>query len=174
MALDRTNKDNVYLTGRLIAVTEHYASKRFGPGTKNEMFNHPARLLEAFSHYIDSNDEYYKEIEAVPPVSVYTAAEKSRMMVGYYHQRAAYDNAETSERLRIGRRIAELRREYIWPDNTEEQPHIGMTQAQLAEHCGLQQAHIARIETGRYSVGLDTLAQIAEALGTRIDFVTNK
>ena len=24
MALDRTNKDNAYLTGRLIAVTEHY------------------------------------------------------------------------------------------------------------------------------------------------------
>lgn len=66
------------------------------------------------------------------------------------------------ERLRIGRLIADLRKLKGW------------TQAQLAEHCGLQQAHIARIETGRYSVGLDTLAQIAEALGTRIDFVTNK
>lgn len=65
------------------------------------------------------------------------------------------------ERLRIGRLIADLRKSKGW------------TQAQLAEHCGLQQAHIARIETGRYSVGLDTLAQIAEALGTRIDFVQN-
>lgn len=64
-----------------------------------------------------------------------------------------------SERLRIGQRIAELRKER------------GLTQTQLAERCGLQQAHIARIEAGRYSVGLDTLAQIAEAMGMAIDFV---
>ena len=63
------------------------------------------------------------------------------------------------ERLRIGRRIAEIRKEG------------GLTQTQLAERCGLQQAHIARIEAGRYSVGLDTLALIAEAMGMAIDFV---
>ena len=66
-----------------------------------------------------------------------------------------------SERLRIGQRIAELRKER------------GLTQTQLAERCGLQQAHIARIEAGRYSVGLDTLALIAEALGRKIDFIIN-
>ena len=64
-----------------------------------------------------------------------------------------------SERLRIGQRIAKLRKEQ------------NLTQTQLAERCGLQQAHIARIETGRYSVGLDTLAQIATALGVTVDFV---
>lgn len=159
MALDRTNKDNAYLTGRLLAVTEHYASRHFGPGTKSEMFSHPARTIEVFSRYVDDNDEYYKEIEALPPAWVYTADEKNRMMVGYYHQRAAYDDTNDEERKRIGQRIAELRKEQ------------GMTQAQLAERCGLQQAHIARIETGRYSVGLDTLAQIATALGMRVDFV---
>ena len=66
-----------------------------------------------------------------------------------------------SERLRIGQRIAELRKEQ------------NLTQTQLAERCGLQQAHIARIEAGRYSVGLDTLAQIADAMGMKIDFVIN-
>ena len=66
---------------------------------------------------------------------------------------------EKEERKRIGRRIAELRKEQ------------NLTQAQLAERCGVAQAHIARIETGRYSVGLDTLAQIATALGRSIDFV---
>ena len=65
------------------------------------------------------------------------------------------------ERLRIGRRIAEIRKEQ------------GMTQTQLADLCGLQQAHIARIETGRYSVGLDTLALIADAMGMKIDFIIN-
>lgn len=65
------------------------------------------------------------------------------------------------ERLRIGRRIAEIRKER------------GLTQTQLAERCGLQQAHIARIEAGRYSVGLDTLAQIADVMGMKIDFIIN-
>ena len=69
------------------------------------------------------------------------------------------ESKNNSERLRIGQRIAELRKER------------GLTQTQLAERCGLQQAHIARIEAGRYSVGLDTLAQIADAMGMVIDFV---
>ena len=62
------------------------------------------------------------------------------------------------ERKRIGQRIAAIRNE------------VGFTQRQLAERCGLQQCHIARIEAGKYSVGLDTLAAIAEALGRKIDF----
>ena len=37
--------------------------------------------------------------------------------------------------------------------------------------CGIRGNHITRIEKGRYSVGLDTLAAIAEALGKKIDFV---
>ena len=74
---------------------------------------------------------------------------------------ASEEAKNNSERLRIGQRIAELRKEQ------------NLTQTQLAERCGLQQAHIARIETGRYSVGLDTLAQIATALGMKIDFITN-
>ena len=65
------------------------------------------------------------------------------------------------ERLRIGKRIADLRKAKGW------------TQAQLAAECGLQQAHIARIEAGRYSVGLDTLTYIAQSLGGTIDIVIN-
>jgi len=68
-----------------------------------------------------------------------------------------FDKVE--ERKRIGQRIAELRKEQ------------NLTQTQLAERCSIAQAHIARIEAGRYSVGLDTLAQIATALGMAIDFV---
>lgn len=67
-----------------------------------------------------------------------------------------------NERKRIGTRIAEIRKDK------------GLTQAQLAATTGLQQAHIARIETGRYSVGLDTLALIATALDARVDFIVNE
>lgn len=159
MALDRECKDIPYLTGRLIAITAHYAEKHFGPNTLGEMIKFPRRYIEAFWHYVDRNDPELSEIDVAPPVSLPTAAEQSQAWVGYYHQRAAYDTDKTSERQRIGRRIAEIRKEQ------------NLTQVQLAERCGVAQAHIARIETGRYSVGLDTLAQIAAAMGMSVDFI---
>lgn len=61
------------------------------------------------------------------------------------------------ERERIGKRIAELRKAK------------GLTQMQLAEKTGFSQSNIGRIETGRYSVGLDVLAKIAEALGAKVE-----
>ncbi len=64
----------------------------------------------------------------------------------------------TEERVRIGRRIAELRAEK------------GMTQTALADACGLGRSHIVRIEKGMYNVQLDTLAVIAKAFGKSIDF----
>ena len=63
------------------------------------------------------------------------------------------------ERQRIGNEIAMLRKEK------------GMTQQDLADRVEMQRAHIARIEAGRYSVGLDTLTAIGKALGKRLAFV---
>jgi len=64
-----------------------------------------------------------------------------------------------NERERIGKRIAELRSEK------------GLSQAKLAELSGVGYYHIARIEKGYYSVGIDVLAKIAGALGVELDFV---
>lgn len=72
------------------------------------------------------------------------------------------EEKNTEERQRIGRRIAELRRKG------------GLSQTALAELCGMRQSHIARIETGKISVGLDTLTAIADALGARLDFIINQ
>lgn len=63
------------------------------------------------------------------------------------------------ERERIGKRIAELRAEK------------GISQAKLAEMSGVGYGHIARIELGRYSVGVDTLAKLADALDVSIELV---
>ena len=60
-------------------------------------------------------------------------------------------------RKRIGQRIADLRKAK------------GMTQQDLADLTGNQRNHISRIESGKYSVGFDTLQTIAEALGGTID-----
>ena len=63
------------------------------------------------------------------------------------------------ERKRIGGRIAALRMAR------------GLSQQQLADIAGLAQQNLARVETGRYSSRLDTLAVIAEALGCQLEFI---
>lgn len=74
------------------------------------------------------------------------------------------------ERARIGQRIAAVRKSFEWTDGHGIR-RKGMTQGELAERCGLNQSHIARIEAGRYSVGFDTLQAIAESLGMTVDFI---
>ncbi|MEY8608480.1 helix-turn-helix transcriptional regulator [Parabacteroides segnis] len=63
-----------------------------------------------------------------------------------------------AERIRIGRRITQLREE------------SGMSQDELAVKIGTKQSAIARIEKGAFNVGFDTLQAIAEIFGLRIDF----
>lgn len=62
-------------------------------------------------------------------------------------------------RHRIGARISELRREK------------GMTQMQLAQAAGLQRVTVARIEAGRFAARLDTLEDIARALGGSVELI---
>ena len=63
------------------------------------------------------------------------------------------------ERIKIGNRIKELRQKR------------GVSTYRLAEMTGLKQPNIARIESGRYSTGIDILAKIAASLGCDLDFV---
>lgn len=64
-----------------------------------------------------------------------------------------------SDRLRIGSRLRELR---------EAQ---GLTSTQLGEMCGLTQSTISKVENGKWSVSLDILSKICEALGARVEIV---
>ena len=59
----------------------------------------------------------------------------------------------------IGKRIAELRKKRK------------LSQVDLALKTGLDKGHIARIELGRYSVGVDTLQKIADALNVKIELI---
>lgn len=63
------------------------------------------------------------------------------------------------ERVRIGTRIRELRKE----KNIEAK--------MLAQIANIDAANLSRIEQGRYSVGLDILSKIAYALGAKIELV---
>lgn len=63
------------------------------------------------------------------------------------------------DRLRIGKRIKELREE------------LHMDARHLSLISGINAANLCRIEQGKYSVGLDVLSKIASALGCKVDFV---
>lgn len=64
-----------------------------------------------------------------------------------------------NDRERIGKRIAEIRKSK------------GLSQTKLAELTDIAPGNIARIETGRYSTGIDLLSKIADALGYKLDFI---
>lgn len=64
-----------------------------------------------------------------------------------------------NERERIGRRLAEIRKER------------GYTVRQLAELADLRSATISNVENGKFSVGLDILAKICDALEVRIEII---
>lgn len=74
------------------------------------------------------------------------------------------------ERERIGKRFSDVRKETEWMDANGIK-RKGMTQAELAERCGLLQSNIARVERGYFSAGFDTLETMAEGLGRKIDIV---
>lgn len=61
-------------------------------------------------------------------------------------------------RKQIGKRIAEIRK----------QRHL--TQRALAEKAKIHFTHLASIESGRYSVGIDTLTDLADILGVEVLF----
>ena len=71
-----------------------------------------------------------------------------------------YENSDRSdERKRIGAKIRLLREKK------------GMEAKQLSILTNIDAANLSRIEQGKYSVGLDILAKISQALGAKIDLI---
>lgn len=70
-------------------------------------------------------------------------------------------DAVSIKRKDIGRQIAEVRKSQ------------GLTVRDLSEKCGLAANHISRIETGKYNYNIDTLIQIADALGLTVETQSN-
>ena len=64
------------------------------------------------------------------------------------------------DRIYYGQRIMQLRKQR------------GMTQQQLADAVGVSREHIARIEAGKYSAGLDILVKVAKVMDMKLEFVT--
>ena len=47
----------------------------------------------------------------------------------------------------------------------------GLTQEQLAEKAGFTRSNVYNVEAGRYSVGIDILAKLAEALDASVEII---
>lgn len=77
------------------------------------------------------------------------------------------------ERVRIGQRIAELRKAVEWTDEMGIH-RKGMTQQQLADRCDIRQSNLARIEGGKYATTIDTLSSIGSVLGYSVEFIKSK
>lgn len=63
------------------------------------------------------------------------------------------------ERIRIGKRIKEIRMEKGFDAKT------------LATIAGIDASNLCRIEAGKYSVGFDILSNLAKACGKKVEFV---
>ena len=63
----------------------------------------------------------------------------------------------------------EIQRERMGQSIRNLRTQRGLTQVQLAHLAGITQSNLARIETGRYSVGLDILNKIANAMGVAVE-----
>lgn len=66
---------------------------------------------------------------------------------------------EINHKIRIGKRIAELRKER------------GLSQTRLAQLTGFDRGYIAKIELGTFDIGIENLSKISNALGVMVDFV---
>ncbi len=71
------------------------------------------------------------------------------------------EDQKNEHRMRIGQQIAAVRK------------RRGMTQQDLAERSGIQRAHIARIETGKYGFSIDTLTNICDSMGAHCELIDN-
>ena len=101
---------------------------------------------------------YFRTLNATDkPGDVY--CETTDPGMNYIDENGIEIRPENTNRIRIGRRIAQLRAEK------------NMTQGDLAKASGVTLANVSRMERGMYSPGLDVLSKIADALGAKLDIV---
>lgn len=74
---------------------------------------------------------------------------------------SSWSSDRGQERSRIGSRLKEIRE------------RKGMEAKNIARLAGIDPSNLSKIESGRYSVGLDILAKIASTIGATIEIVEN-
>jgi DNA-binding XRE family transcriptional regulator len=149
--------ENIYFEARnkekQCVVKIHHAS-----GDMTILFFNDATPLSMQDQYIKAIvflDEKQQDVNPKNVLSVYSQWFTTNGMPTPIH---AYV-IQSDERKRIGSRIKEIRRESHVEAKT------------LSMLTGIDAANICRIEQGKYSVGLDVLSKMANAMGYRVDLV---
>lgn len=161
--MDRDNKDQAYLLGRLTAIVSEIENKPasfVADVNVNPLQNMSYPLREALKKM---NHVLYKELMEVIDMlgadyklpSLLVSDEAGRMWIGYYHQNSELKKFD--ERLRIGKLIADARKEK------------GLSVRALSELCGVTSQNITKVENGKYNVSIDILSKIAMVLDCKID-----
>lgn len=126
---------------------ESFTLKAYLPVHKNEQQN----IAKLLSHYFD--EEFSDDKTSM----IYWVLMKMMTTVGFSFYLVRSDRSQ--ERERIGGRIRQLREEK------------GIEAKQLATMANIDAANLSRIEKGKYSVGMDILTRISDALGVKVDLV---
>jgi len=126
---------------------ETFTLKAFLPVPKDEQ----QTITEYLAHYFEKNFSDDKSD------MIYWVLMEMMTNVGFSFTYIGSDRSE--ERKRIGARIRQLREDK------------GMEAKKLAMLANIDAANLSRIENGRYSIGLDILTRIADALGVKVDLV---
>ncbi len=163
--MDRENKDQAYLLGRLTAIVSKIEDKPISFAADvnvNPLQKMSYPLREALQK---TNHVLYDELMEVVTMlgvdynlpSYLTADEAGRMWIGYYHQKSELQKYD--ERLRIGKLIATAR------------TAKGLSVRALSELCGVTSQNITKVENGKYNVSIDILSKIATILDCKLDIV---
>lgn len=136
----------------MLAIVEHYAHGKFGPNTLSNGFSHPASVVDTFGKYIDTNDVFFEELKHIElPVTTKNEIYKSKMWIGYYHQKAAYRDILSKK---------DIRARIKWAMS-----YYNMTQKALAEAVGATPQEINNFLRGRQPISLPKLEKIFIVLG---------
>lgn len=139
--LDDTTINVVAPDGEVFVIKAHM------PVAKNEQ----PMISKLLSQYFD--DEFSEDKTKM----IYWVLMKMMTNAGFSFYYVGSDRS--AERERIGAKIRQLREEK------------GMEAKQLATLANIDTANLSRIEKGKYSVGLDILTRISDALGVKVDLV---
>lgn len=166
--MDRENKDQAYLLGRLIAIVSKIEDKPVSfvadvnVNPLQKMFYPLREALKKTNHIL-----YDELMEVITMLGVdyklpsfLVSPEAGRMWIGYYNQTSELQKCD--ERLRIGKLIAEARKEK------------GLSVRALSELCGVTSQNITKVENGKYNVSIDILSKIALVLDCKIDIAKTR
>lgn len=141
---------------------EKFTWKTFFSTPKQDQQHYAGRLAYYFEKYFEDNIGYSTGMSMPYWICIKMNFDEGLGIFGGEGDRDEERALLYQERVRIGKRIRELRKE----KNIEAR--------MLAKIANIDAANLSRIEQGKYSVGIDILSRLAFVLGCHIDIVSNQ